>query len=57
MQNLNVFDLNLIASKNKAIKNKSLKYVLSRARHKIISDVKKYFWLIPFKGYIKNKDV
>ena len=29
-QNLNVFDSNLMASRNKAIKNRSLKYVLSR---------------------------
>jgi len=24
--------------------------------YKIISDVKKYFWLIPFRGYLRNKD-
>ena len=56
-QNLNVFDSNLMDSRNKSIKNRSLKYVLSRLGYKIISDLKKYFWLIPFKGYIKNKDV
>jgi len=56
-QNLNVFDSNLMNDRNTAIKNRTLKYVLSRARYKIISDVKKYFWLIPFKGYIRNKDV
>jgi len=56
-QNLNVFDSNLMASRNKAIKSRSLKYILSRLGHKIISDIKKYFWLIPFKGYIRNKDV
>jgi len=56
-QNLNVFDSNLMASRNKAIKSRSLKYILSRMGHKIISDIKKYFWLIPFKGYIRNKDV
>ena len=55
-QNLNVFDSNLMASRNKAIKSRSLKYILSRMGHKIISDIKKYFWLIPFKGYIRNKD-
>ena len=55
-QNLNVFDSNLMASRNKAIKSRSLKYILSRLGHKIISDIKKYFWLIPFKGYIRNKD-
>ena len=56
-QNINVFDSNLMDTRNKAIKHRSLKYVLSRASNKIISDVKKYFWLIPFKGYIRNKDV
>ena len=56
-QNLNVFDSNLMASRNKAIKNRTLKYVLSRTCYKIISDIKKYFWLIPFKDYIRNKDV
>ena len=55
-QNLNVFDSNLMASRNKAIKSRSLKYILSRLAHKSISDIKKYFWLIPFKGYIRNKD-
>tara|TARA_B100000767_G_C19561941_1_gene449467 strand:- start:32 stop:784 length:753 start_codon:yes stop_codon:yes gene_type:complete len=56
-QNLNVFDSNLMAFRNKAIKTKSLKYVLSRLGYKIITDIRKYFWLIPFKGYIRNKDV
>ena len=56
-QNLNVFDSNLMAFRNKAIKTKSLKYVLSRLGYKIITDMRKYFWLIPFKGYIRNKDV
>jgi len=56
-QNLNVFDSNLMASRNIAIKTKTLKYVLSRLGYKIITDMKKYFWLIPFKGYIRNKDV
>jgi glycosyl transferase family 25 len=56
-QNLNVFDSNLMDSRNKAIKNRTLKYVLSRICYKIISDIKKYFWLIPFKGYIRNKDI
>ena len=40
----------------KALKSRTLKYVLSRMSYKIISDVKKYFWLIPFKGYVRNKD-
>jgi len=56
-QNLNVFDSNLMVTRNKAIKSRSLKYVLSRMGYKIISDVKKFFWLIPFKGYVRNKDV
>ncbi|MDC1450396.1 glycosyltransferase family 25 protein [Candidatus Thioglobus sp.] len=56
-QNLSLFDSNLMASRNKAIKTKSLKYILSRLGSKIIADTKKYFWLIPFRGYIKNKDV
>ncbi len=56
-QNLNMFNSNLMASRNKATKNRSLKYVLSRTSYKIISDFKKYFWLIPFKGYIRNKNV
>ena len=56
-QNLDIFDSNLMASRNQAIKSRSLKYILSRLSHKIISDIKKYFWLIPFKGYIRNKDV
>jgi glycosyl transferase, family 25 len=56
-QNIDVFDSNLMASRNKAIKNRSLKYILSRLYYKIISDIKKYFWLMPFKGYVRNKDV
>ena len=56
-QNLNAFDSNLMVARNKAIKSRSLKYVLSRIGYKIISDVKKYFWLIPFKGYVRNKNV
>jgi glycosyl transferase family 25 len=56
-QNIDVFDSNLMASRNKSIKNRSLKYILSRLSYKIISDIKKYFWLMPFKGYVRNKDV
>ncbi len=56
-QNLKVFDSNLMASRNAAIKSRSLKYILSRLSHKIISDIKKYFWYIPFMGYVRNKDV
>ena len=56
-QNLNLFDSHLISDRSKAIKNRSIKYVLSRIGFKIISNFKKYFWLIPFKGYVRNKDV
>jgi GR25 family glycosyltransferase involved in LPS biosynthesis len=56
-QNLNVFESNLMGARNKSIKSRSLKYVFSRLSYKIISDIKKFFWLIPFKGYVRNKDV
>jgi len=56
-QNLNVFESNLMGDRNIAIKNKTLKYVVTRLGNKIISDVKKYCWLMPFKGYVRNKDV
>ena len=56
-QNLNVFESNLMGARSKAIKNRSLKYVFSRLGYKIIADVKKYCWLMPFKGYVRNKDV
>jgi GR25 family glycosyltransferase involved in LPS biosynthesis len=56
-QNLNVFDSNLMSARNKATKSRSLKYILSRLSYKIMSDIKKYCWLIPFKGYVRNKNV
>ena len=56
-QNLNLFESNLMSARNKAIKTRSSKYVLSRIYYKIVSDVKKYFWLIPFRGFIRNKNV
>ena len=56
-QNLNVFDSNLMVARNNAIKSRALKYVLSRIGYKIISAIKNYFWLIPFKGYVRNNDV
>jgi len=56
-QNLNLFDSNLMGARNRAIKHRSLKYVLFRMGYKITSDVKKYFWLMPFKGYVRNKEV
>jgi len=56
-QNISVFKSNLMDSRNNAIKSRTLKYVVTRISYKIIADAKKYFWLIPFKGYIRNKDV
>ena len=53
------FESNLLAdhedaSKQKAFKQRSLKYILSRNKDKIAADLKKYLWLIPFRGYIRN---
>jgi len=56
-QNLIMFDSNLMGARNKATKSRNLKYVLSRLGYKIMSDINKYFWLIPFKGYVRNKNV
>ena len=56
-QNLIVFKSNLMSDRNNVIKNRTLKYVVTRIIYKIISDTKKYFWLIPFKGLVKNKDI
>jgi GR25 family glycosyltransferase involved in LPS biosynthesis len=56
-QNINVFESNLMDDRNKAVKSRSLKYIFSRLGYKIIADGKKYCWLIPFKGYVRNKDV
>ena len=56
-QNLSDFKSNLMNSRNNAIKSRTSKYVITRLAYKIITDAKKYFWLIPFKGYIRNKDV
>ncbi len=56
-QNTDLFDSNLMTSRNKAIKNRNLKYIFFRLSYKIISEIKKYFWQIPFKGYVRNKDV
>lgn len=56
-QNFDIFDSNLMTSRNKAIKNRSFKYIITRVGNKIIADLKKYFWLLPFKGYVRNKDV
>ena len=43
------FNSNLIALRNKVVKSRSSKYVFS--------DVKKYFWLMPFNGLSRNKNV
>ena len=56
-QNVSAFKSNLMFSRNNAVKNKTLKYVITRITYKIIADVKKYCWLMPFKGYVRNKDV
>ena len=56
-QNLSKFKSNLMHSRNNVIKSRTLKYVLTRISYKIIADAKKYFWLVPFKGYIRNKNV
>jgi len=57
IQNIGVFGSNLMDSRSKAIKSRTLKYVLSRMSYKVIADLKKYLWLIPLKGYVRNKDV
>jgi len=56
-QDVVTFKSNLMSSRNSAIKTRTLKYVVTRLTYKIIADAKKYFWLLPFKGYIRNKDV
>ena len=56
-QNVSVFKSNLMFSRNNAVKSRTLKYMLTRITYKIIADAKKYFWQIPFKGYIRNKDI
>ncbi len=53
------FESNLLAdhedaSKQKTFKQRTFKYILSRNKDKLISDLKKYLWLIPFRGYIRN---
>lgn len=52
------FDSNLMSDRNKSSrKSKTFKYILSRNRYKITADIKKIFWYIPFRGYVRNKDV
>ena len=57
IQNEGTFGSNLMEDRMNAIKRRTLKYVLSRLGFKIIADLKKYLWLIPFKGYVRNKNV
>jgi glycosyl transferase, family 25 len=57
IQNTGVFGSNLANSRGKLAKSRTLKYVLSRVGYKVIADLKKYLWLMPFKGYIRNKGV
>lgn len=54
------FDSNLLAdyedaSKQKTFKQRTFKYVFSRNKDKIIADLKKYLWLIPFRGYVRSR--
>ena len=57
IQNVGIFGSNLMEDRMNSIKSRTSKYVLSRLGFKIISDLKKYLWLMPFKGYVRNKDV
>ena len=57
IQNIGVFGSNLANSRAKTVKSRTVKYVLSRLSFKIIADLKKYLWLMPFKEYVRNKDV
>jgi len=57
IQNIGVFGSNLQNSRAKAVKSRTLKYILSRMGYKFVADAKKYLWLVPFKGYIRNKGV
>jgi len=45
----------ITSERNKKIKTRTIKYILSRNKNKIIADIKKYFWFIPFKGYVRVK--
>ena len=53
-----IFNSNLMSDRSKSTRNnKTFKYILSRNKYKIMADVKKFFWLIPFRGYTRNKGV
>ena len=57
VQNVGKFGSNLMEDRMNTIKRRTSKYVLSRLGFKIIADLKKYLWLMPFKGYVRNKNV
>ena len=38
-------------------KQRTLKYILSRNKNKLLDELKKFFWLIPFRGYVRNKNI
>jgi len=57
IQNIGVFGSNLANSRSKTVRKRTLKYILSRLSYKIIADLRKYLWLMPFKGYVRNKNV
>ena len=56
-QDLIEFESNLMKDRKVSTKTRGFKYIFSRNKNKVISDIKKYLWLIPFKGYVRNKDV
>jgi glycosyl transferase family 25 len=45
----------IIGERDKMIKKRTIRYILSRNKNKVIADLKKYFWFIPFKGYVREK--
>lgn len=45
----------ITSERSKKVKTRTIRYILSRNKNKIIADIKKYFWFIPFKGYVKLK--
>jgi len=52
------FDSNLLTDRKKSNRNnKTFKYIISRNKYKIMADLKKFFYLYPFRGYIRNKNV
>lgn len=46
---------NITSERKKKKKIRTIRYVISRNKNKIIADIKKYFWFIPFQGYTKVK--